>query len=315
MYTGRVPIDATTSQAWTEVAQGTRLSWHMFVNVPAPTEGSNFARTREVYPFELVDERVRAYVGAALEHLSMWADYAAPLKFHAEHESNFQQRPPYTLARAALEAAAQAVWMLDTSDVAECLRRHVSLIRWDLREHARSKANTDGKRELQERERELVGRVSAVFSDADVQPPPGYLWIVRQACAARELRLDADSVERLWRAASGSAHGMYWPTQELQKMVELRSEDGQARQIQVADPDGITEVLQAAYTMTQYAVLKYAAFAGADLGELIRASGTWLAGKITLVEGADQVDLERFRQRFEAPSNWLARSDRPPPPN
>lgn len=110
----RVPVDPEASRVWTEVAQGVRRSWHTFVNVPPPAERSNFARARELYPFEAVDDRARAYVGAALEHLMMWAEYVAPFKFHPEHESNFQQRPPYTLARASMEAAAQTVWMLDT---------------------------------------------------------------------------------------------------------------------------------------------------------------------------------------------------------
>lgn len=297
----RVLVDPEASRAWVEVAQGARLSWYTFVNVPVPADGSNFDRTRELYPFEAVDERARAYVGAALEHLMMWAEYAAPFKFHAEHESNFQQRPPYTLARAALEAAAQAVWMLDTRDPIECIRRHLSLIRWDLKEHKRSKATLEGKQEVEARDRDLIERVSGVFTEDEIQPPPSYLWVLQQACRASDLGLEADQVERLWRAASGSAHGMYWPTQDLQKLVAVPVEGGEVRWVRVADAHGIADVLKAAYIMTQYAVLKYADFAGADIAGLIEASRIWLASKVTFREDADPVILDRLRQGNEPP--------------
>lgn len=297
----RVLVDPEASRAWIEVAQGARLSWHTFVNVPAPVDGSNFARARELYPFEGIDERARAYVGAALEHLMMWADYAAPFKFHPEHESNFQQRPPYTLARAALEAAAQAVWLLDTRDPVECIRRHIALIRWDLQEHKNSKSASG--EEAQARERDLIERVSAVFTKDEIKPPRGYRWILRQACQASDLSLEADQVERLWRAASGSAHGMYWPTQDLQKLVELPGENGEVRRVRVADAHGIAEVLQAAYTMTQYGVLKYAEFAGADIWSLINASREWLASKITFREDADPTVIDRLHKGMKPPFN------------
>ncbi len=270
------------------------MSWHTFVNVPTPVDGSNFARARQLYPFEPVHDRARAYIGAALEHLLLWADHVAPFKFHPEQESNFQQRPPYTLARAAMEAAAQAVWMLDTTDPRECIRRHVSLIRWDMHEHRKSKLDPAEKAEVQVRDDELVERVSAEFNEAEIRPPSGYLWVLRRACNPDDLALDPDEVERLWRAASGSAHGMYWPTQDLQHLVEVEGPDGSVRTIRVPDARQIADVLQAAYIITQYAVLKYAMFAGADLWSLIDDSRRWLAGKITFREGASAEVVERL---------------------
>lgn len=216
---------------------------------------------------------------------------------------NFQQRPPYTLARAAMEAAAQAVWMLDTRDPIECLRRHLSLIRWDLQEHKRSKSDPKEKQEVAARDRDLVSRVSEAFTEDEIKPPPGYLWVLQQACRASNLNVEVDQVERLWRAASGSAHGMYWPTQDLQKFVELPAEDGKVRRVRVADAQGIAEVLRAAYTMTQYAVLKYADFAGADIWSLMDASRTWLAGKITLREDADPTVIDRLLHGAESPTS------------
>lgn len=297
----RVPVDPDASRAWTEVAQGTRLSWHTFVNVPAPADGSNFARARALYPFEPIDERARAYIGAGLEHLLLWADHVAPLRFHPEQEINFQQRPPFTLARAALEASAQAVWMLDTTDPRECIRRHLSLIRWDLSEHKKSKLDLAEKARLDAKDRELVERVSAEFTENEIRPPRGYLWVLREACRPDDLNLDADDVERLWRAASGSAHGMFWPTRDLQHLVEVQAPDGSVRAIRVADTQSIADVLQAAYAMAQYAVLKYAAFAGADIWKLVNDSRTWLTSKITFREGAPAEVLDRLSRPVEPP--------------
>jgi hypothetical protein len=219
----------------------------------------------------------------------MWADHAAPLKFHPSQEAQFQQRPPYTLARAAIEAAAQSVWMLNSSEPRECLRRHLSLVRWDLHEHQRSLADPEQKQAVAARDRLLLHRISAEFSPSEVAPPPGYLWILREACAAPDLALDADDAERLWRAASGSAHGMYWPTHQLQVSVEVPLDGDGVHTIRLPDTAGITEVLQAAHTMTLHALLMYADFAGADTAGLFAEAFTWLAGEITPRGHADAV--------------------------
>jgi hypothetical protein len=76
----RVPIPSEVSQSFTEIAQGTRLVWHMFSTWGDPASGSNFEQVNSLYPFEKVSERSRHYVSAALEHLNMWADFAAPFK-------------------------------------------------------------------------------------------------------------------------------------------------------------------------------------------------------------------------------------------
>ncbi len=191
--------------------------------------------------------------------------------------------------------------MLDTRDPIECIRRHLSLIRWDLQEHKRSKSNQDEKQEAETRNRDLIKRVSQGFTEDEIKPPPGYLWVLQQACRASDLYLEVDQIERLWRAASGSAHGMYWPTHDLQKLVELPAEDGEGRRVRVADAHGIAEALQAAYTMTQYAVLKYADFAGADIWSLMNASRAWLASKIALREDADPAVIGRLRNGIEPP--------------
>lgn len=147
-----------------------------------PLTGSNFAQVNDLYPFEKVSDRARHYVSAALEHLIMWADFAAPFRFHPEQTTTFTMRPTYALARAALESAAQAVWLMDTTDPSECVRRHLRLIRWDLAEHRKSRMDVEGKDRVRRRDTELIERVVNVFTEDEIQPPRNYLDVIRWAC-------------------------------------------------------------------------------------------------------------------------------------
>lgn len=267
----------------------------MLVNVGEPNTESIFARVHELYPYERVADRARAYIYAALEHLVLWAEVVAPFKFHPEHANVFQQRPPYTLARAALEASAQAVWMVDTTDPLECVRRHLCLIRWDLQEHRRSTIGADQRKAVEEREADFIQRVTGLLPERETRPPGGYLMVLQMACEANDLDLEKGQVERLWRAASGSAHGMFWPTLELQQLVELQDETGLVQRVRMPDADGMTEVLRAAYKMTQHAVLQYASYAGANAYALIAEAMQWLIERVPLKPDANPSVIGQLR--------------------
>lgn len=277
------------SRAFTEIAIGIRASWHVFNHAPSPQPGSAFAQTHELYPFEPLAERAQAYVRASLEHLIWWADWVAPLKFHPEQETSFSLRPAYTLGRAGLESAAQAVWMLDTTSPLECVRRHICLMRWDLQEHRKSKLDQADKDIIKAREDELVQRVSEVFSEAEVRAPGGYLAIIRAAAESPDLVLEADDAERLWRAASGVAHGMYWPTRDLQRAAVAEDADGTptGREILVPDTKAMAELVEAAFRTAQIAGLRYADYCGADLVELHKNAMADIAHALPLREGVD----------------------------
>lgn len=73
---------------------------------------------------------------AALDHLLVWANIVAP---QTVFDGMVVRNPPrayYTLARAALESAAQAVWVLDQEVSAERVQRHLRLLYHDLRHMA-----------------------------------------------------------------------------------------------------------------------------------------------------------------------------------
>lgn len=268
-----------------------------------PQGGSNFAQVNALYPFEKVSDRSRHYVDAALEHLLMWADYVAPFKFHPEQTVSFTLRPTYALARAALETAAQAVWLLAASDPVECVRRHLCLIRWDLQEHRKSFQRKEDKDRCRQREQDLLDRVAEVFEEAQIEPPNGYLAVLQGACKPADLDLEAAAVERLWRAASGAAHGMYWPNLELQHIVPGEEyEPGQFRAATMPDSTPMVEMVQTAYKMTQYAALKHLMFTGADPAALMGPAMRWLMDNVTKKEDVDPDLIERLRA--DRPSDW-----------
>jgi hypothetical protein len=124
-------VDHENSRTWTVVAHTARVDHRIMSLIGDPQQGSSPARVDDLYPFEKVSDRVRAHLLAGIEHMLMWADLAAPLKLHEDQVMNVTLRPAYTLARATTEASAQAVWLLDTRNPVECVRRHLSLIRWD----------------------------------------------------------------------------------------------------------------------------------------------------------------------------------------
>lgn len=279
------------------------MVWHVLRHVGDPAPESNFAQVAELYPYDKVSDRSKAYLDAAFEHLILWADYIAPFKFHPEQVTHFALRPSYTLARAALESAAQAVWILATRDPLECIRRHLCLMRWDLEEHAKSKADPDEKQKIRDLDAALVARVAGVFREDQVRPPGGgYLQVMQAACnEEKDLALEAADVERIWRAASGAAHGKYWPTIDLQSVTPGEEyEPGQFRAVTMPDPVSMVEAMQVAFTMARFGVLRHADYAGADTAALIDDARLWLASQITLRDDADPAVVAEFSRPADA---------------
>ena len=293
----KIPVGEAASRAWTEVAQGSRMSNHMLQAMPDPAPGSKFAKVNAEYPFEKASDWHRSYLAAALEHLILWADIAAPLKFHPEHEVTFSFRPAHTLGRAAMEAASQAIWVTSGDTAQECGRRHLSLIRWDYLEHRKSESDPQVKARVAERDAVLLKRVADSFAEADLRPP-SHLSVLR--AAAPVAGLDPDKVEAVWRAASGAAHGKTWASLALQHVVPLDEyEPGQFRTLRVPDSGPMTEVLKVAEHMTAHGVLRHADFCGVDIAAILERARVWLAGVIPYREDADPDVVARLKRRAD----------------
>ncbi|MBU4188900.1 MAG: hypothetical protein KJ817_11945 [Actinobacteria bacterium] len=291
----RVPPRAKLE--WAAVAHGARLSNHLLTHVGEPAPKSNFAKVNDLYPFESLAAFTKGYLDAALEHLLLWADYAAPLKFHPEHQVTFGLRPAYTLARAAIEAASPAVWLMNATGPRECLRRYFSLVRWDLQMHAKSTPSPERRADAEKKEMELLDRIRGEFSPKDVAPPGGYEATVKLACEEPGVGLDPTETSWIWRAASGSAHGMPWASKDLQVWVQQDHGLVEGNLIRVPDTDRMAEALRAASTMTSYGCLRFADFSGADLNALTENARVWLARVVPFKEDADLEVISRLRER------------------
>lgn len=295
MVSNQVPVPPDVSQEFTAIAHGSRLAKYMLDLCGDPVSNSNFQQVNELYPYEKVSDRARHYLNAALEHMLFWADLAAPFKFHSEQTVTFTLRPSLALARAALESSAQAVWLMDTVDPLECVRRHLSLIRWDLAAHRKSYLDQSSKDRVKQRDTQLLTRIQRVFDEEQVAPPRGYLHIIQEACKPSDLRINAEDTERLWRAMSGAAHGMYWTNLDLTQVeVGEEYEEGQYRTIAYPDPAAMVASLDTSLAMAQYGVLKYLHYAGADIAELQDTASRQLAQEVPFKPDADPDIVEKI---------------------
>lgn len=276
-----VPVDPLISAEWTSIATGTRVLQRLLQRTPLPDAHSAWGGLDSAYPLQPASARVKGYLESAVEHLILWADFIAPLVIAPGMRVDVSLRPGYTLARASLEAAAQAVWVMSPTTRNECLLRHLRLVRWDLEEYRKSKLDLNQKKVVMAQEQSFLQDVAHLLDQSKVVPPNGYLEVIRAACAATDLTLDADTAERLWRAASGAAHGKHWPNIELRTTVTARNGDSEPTEIAgVPDPAGITEVLRAGYDMTQYAALKFVLWSGFELVPLWSDALEWVASKL-----------------------------------
>ena len=259
----------------------------LLTETPPAIDGSPFSIIDKDLP-QSCEKWCRSYLSSALEHLGMWADFAAPLSFHPDAITHHDARPAQTLARAALESASQAVWVMASRDPHEVLRRHLSLVLADWAEQRKAEIDPERKENLKQQRLDLLNILTSHGIKVD---DPSYLTLV--TAAAQEVRTklsDGDlsnpaQVERLWRASAGSAHGKMWPSLELRVSVEV---DGQP--FSFPDADAMSAILVLANTVTQYGVFRFIDYAGHEpqLAERLRATSRRLYMRIPKVAGAPE---------------------------
>jgi hypothetical protein len=101
-------LDREEIMPWLQVAQGARLNADVLERLMPPLEGS-FLRPNPDDPLKNMAWWCHGFLDAAADHLLLWADYAAPLKFHAEAETVHTLRPAFTLARAVCSTKLIAI--------------------------------------------------------------------------------------------------------------------------------------------------------------------------------------------------------------
>lgn len=266
--TGVVALDVEDTRPWVQVALSARVMDEILRGTEAPAPGSPLTAADELFAAEPVSEWARAYLAAALQHLIMWADYATPLSLAPGARVSFALRPAQTLARAALESAAQAAWLLSASDLPELMKRHLALVLADWDEQGKAAGEGPEKSELKARRE---GVLAAFEIPAKAVPAPTYLNLVLHAarCARDEFPPwgvgSPAEVERLWRASAGSAHGKKWPSIELQIDV-----DSAGRRVSIPDPAAITRILQLANSVMSFGVMRFVDRSGHYEGLLAR---------------------------------------------
>ena len=271
---------------WIEAAQGARLNAYTLELLGRPIVGSDLKPTA-VDPFRNMAEWCRGYLEAAADHLMLWADSVAPLKFHPDVVNVYTLRPTLTLARAAMEAAAQAVWILGPDDPARRAGRYILLATADLQEQARAAESTESAEALS-------AELEAILTAMELAPrrftPPRYLHMLRDAAAffaeglpehaSRPSWMNADRVERLWRAASGAAHGKMWPDFEFTISGDM---DEEGRAYAVPDHVAMGEFVDVAASFFAAGVVLLAVRSGRyeEWDELTAAATERLLGAMT----------------------------------
>ncbi|RKE64912.1 hypothetical protein [Microbacterium sp. AG238] len=284
--TGRTALTRDETEPWVQVALSARVMQRTLRQIPIPAPGSLLDGARAFFPDETAADWCRSFLAAALEHLVMWADYATPLKYHPEAAVEFALRPAQTLARAALESASQAVWVLSTQDVREASRRHVSLVLADWQEQGKAATDPEVKAKLTQRRADALRLVGG---DEKKFRAPLYIDLVKDAAAHVRTQLpdalvqDDGAVERLWRASAGSAHGKRWPASELTLTF-----DAGGYHITMPDPAAITAILKLADAVMTYGVMRFADFSGhyEHLSTWQRAALAEVYGTLPLLPGA-----------------------------
>lgn len=283
----RISVDREQARSWVEVAQSARIMRDLLTETPPAVDGSPFSIIDEELP-QSCERWCRSYLSSALEHLGMWADFVAPPTFHPDTVVHHDARPAQTLARAALESASQAVWVMAPRDPREMLRRHLSLVLADWVEQRKAEVDPERNANLKQQRLDLLDILDGHGIKVD---DPSYLTLV--TTAAQEVRMnlsggelsDPAQVERLWRASAGSAHGKMWPSLELRVSVEL---DG--RPFSVPDAEAMSAILVLANRVTQYGVFRFIDYAGHEpqLAERLRATSRRWYARIPKVAGAPE---------------------------
>lgn len=246
---------------WKEVAYGARVFEYAVARLDPPDRTSQIALASRFVPGYPVDEWCRSFLSAAYDNLLLWADYAMPLPPAPDAQIVIRLRPALTIARAAMESAAQAVWVLSANTPREMAERHIRLYLWDLDEQQKAAATPEWKQAIRD------GRsASLAFLGIDEKAfkAPSYLDVIRGAAtwaalSADENRLgDPVHIERVWRSCAGAAHGKRWPTSELMKQYTRL--DGTT--VLCPDPAVITDALDIADAFASVGALTLAQKSG-----------------------------------------------------
>jgi len=267
----RLPITEDGGQRMFSAAADARTARHMLSAIGDPKLGAPFWWDDCLYPWEKETAWLRQYLNAAIEHVEMYADIVVPRRYFEGMEVYIAPRPFFTLCRAAIESAAQAVWVMYGELPAKRVERHVRLLHKDLDEHAKAaRARGDKVEEAAALRRRdaIVERVGNLLTIDLSKDRLNYLDLVKPSAKLVERR--AEDFEVLWRTSSAAAHGKGWfvdATHETELGEEY--EPGYFRATKTPREDALLDIEETACHFVLAAVFRYAEGIGYDAGSLI----------------------------------------------
>jgi len=261
-------VTGAHAASWRDTALTIRYLAQMLSRLSDPAPGSELAGDDAAVTGhgEYPSDATRAQLDAAMENLSLWANVVSPMLFIDGVEVKNPPRPYFTLARAGLESAASAAWVLSPQDPSERADRHMRLVLEDLDQMRKALCLSDA---AQADAVQLRIDAARQAHPRAIQSAPSYVAMVRDA--ALRAGWDANGAEELWRMASAAAHGKRWFTGATHHTI-LGEEfsPGRHRAVHFPDPDKITEMVALATKVADWAVIRYGELAGAPLDELHR---------------------------------------------
>ncbi|WP_423835061.1 hypothetical protein [Streptomyces manipurensis] len=173
--------------------------------LPAPQPSSSLATDDAPLGPYAASTLIRNSFTAAVAH----ADALRRIVLHGEVDPS----SPWTLMRGALENLATATWLLGGNDRAERRQRTLRLWREDMRNRAQHEKDTNhvptaGGKTGRERVQDIDDLASSLGIQGRLAKPEAGKLIAE---AADGIGLQSRQVSAAWRAASGFAHGRYWP--------------------------------------------------------------------------------------------------------
>lgn len=258
-----IPLPAEHVELWKQHAIGARVTEVMLNAHADPRPDSALDQADRRYRWEKVSTWTRAYLRAAAQQLSTWADIVMPYDVQPGAVNQVAYVAYLMLARSALEAAAQGFWVLRADSVDECTSRHIRMMyrdftyHFDALEAGGGDTSIAAKRiaDLEDRAADLTPTVNPKVK------PPGYEKMVR--CTAQRTDNDEARWAYFWHAASGAAHGQNWFSIEgFDVVIGDEYEEGHFRTASMPDPEFITDTIGAAVQALDHAAYRWMLLAG-----------------------------------------------------
>ncbi|MBL1087443.1 hypothetical protein JK359_36760 [Streptomyces actinomycinicus] len=228
-----------------------------YQQLPAPAPASSLAADDAPLGVYCAAHLIRSSYTAGLAH----ADALRRLTAAGEVDPT----SPWTLLRGALENFATALWLLDGTGRSERRRRALSLWDEDMRNRHQHETDTgylpSGGGMSGAQRRAEIRAIADQLGLAPLTAPRTHQILLTAAPAAG---LPAVKVCAVWRAASGFAHGRYWPNLRASQPRAAMAETGGVHTIAfVIDEDQHRPLAEYCHTMLSRLQEHYAARAQA----------------------------------------------------